>query len=227
MRNARIPWLVNHSALSYANQWFVTDREFMRKLQLHDSNEIDAKQLGKLAAKYMVARSFKKDGSDGAVDRRWTTAAAHLKQAWHGTRPINDEVHALAGRLGKVAPKTGTTEQKLISAATKFLWFAGKHNVRILDKRAVVALSQLTSLRGLGTDYSTYATAWQEQFSAHQRELEKAVSKLPAQLAWTRIDPKFHAEAKAVFQEAWFTDRVFDKYLWTIGATEGSATSFA
>ncbi|WP_156407734.1 hypothetical protein [Achromobacter sp. Root83] len=227
--NVSAPWLMKHSALSYANQWFMTDRKFMKELRKNGSRVIDALVLGDLAAKYMVARGFKTEKDNPhSSSQRWVTAAAHLTAAAQSAEHAEVKVHTLAIELGKVAPVKSITGTNLLSAATKFLWFAGEHEVRILDKRAVDALGRLRGVRGkLGVDYEQYAAVWKDQLDAHKGVLAEALVDLPRQLAWTCIPSDVHAEAKAVFKERWFADRIFDKYLWTLGVgADGGATSF-
>jgi len=224
-----MPWLLKHSALSYANQWFMTDRKYMKELRKKGSQEIDAPVLGDLAAKYMVARGFKTEkGNPLSNSQRWVRAAEHLAAAAQSAGKTEVKVHALAIELGKVAPVKSKTGTNLLSAATKFLWFAGEHEVRILDKRAVDALGRLRGVRGkLGVDYEQYAAVWKDQLDLHKGVLGEALVDLPRQLAWSCIPSDVHAEAKAVFKEPWFTDRIFDKYLWTLGVgADGGATSF-
>lgn len=217
------PWLIKHAALAYANQWFMTDRGFLQELRPNHDLIVSAEPIGRLAAKYMVARHFKKP-EQGQRDHRWTKVAKHLRQTLMGLSDsvvTPTEIHALAARLGKVAPTREGTEMTLLSAATKFLWFAGQHNVRILDKRAVASLSELEQVSGIGTNYGEYRKAWENQFEAHEAEICDAIRKLPSQLRWSRISFEFHSSAASVFQSAWFKDRVFDKYLWIVGAESG------
>jgi hypothetical protein len=227
--DAKMPWLMKHAALSYATQWFMTDRALMRGLFDAGSSEVNAAMLGELAAKYMVARGFKKDeGGAHSSNQRWIKAAVHLKDSVLRDEPVRVKVRTLAIDLGRVAPVQSATGTNLLSASTKFLWFAGEHKVRILDRRAVEALGRLRGRRGkLGSDYALYDEVWQEQYDEHQDALGEAVAELPGQLAWSLIPSQEHGEAKAVFKEPWFIDRVFDKYLWTLGVSaEGGATSF-
>jgi len=227
--NVSTPWLLKHSALSYANQWFMTDRKFMKELRKNGSREIDDLVLGDLAAKYMVARGFKTEKDNPLSNsQRWVKAAKHLTDAAHSAKQTEVKVSDLASDLGKIAPVKVKAGTNLLSAATKFLWFAGDHEVRILDKRAVDALGRLRGVRGkLGIDYEQYAAVWKDQFDAHKGVLAEALVDLPRQLEWTCIPSDMHAEAKAVFKEPWFADRVFDKYLWTFGVgADGGATSF-
>lgn len=219
-------WLIKHAALSYANQWFVTDRVFMKKLKAEGSLCIDADILGALAAKYMVARGFKKDAKKPKSTARWVKAAALLEAAATSTQPVHEAVRALATSLGRVAPARDT-ESTLLSAATKFLWFAGRHEVRILDARAVNALSEFSGESGLGCDYHRYSTAWNKHFKEHQSQIKSAIALLPAHLEWTSIPLDEHGNARRAFKHHWFVERVFDKYLWTVGTSgRGSATSF-
>jgi hypothetical protein len=221
--NVSAPWLMKHSALSYANQWFMTDRKLMNELRKNGTGEIDASVLGDLATKYMVARGFRIEKSNpSSRDLRWVTAAGHLTTAVQSAKQTEVKVHTLAIDLGKVAPAK-SIPSNLLSAATKFLWFAGEHDVRILDKRAVKALGRLRGTQGkLGGNYEPYATAWNDQLDAHKEVLAEALVDLPRQLAWTCIPSDVHAEAKTVFKEPWFADRIFDKYLWTLGVSAGA-----
>lgn len=223
------PWRMKHSALAYANQWFVTDKGFMSSLKDPAAGHVDPEVLGKLAAKYMVARGFKKkgEGETPLVDERWKLAAASLATAARCAEVHADDIHRLAEQLGRVSPRKGTSETLQLSAATKFLWFCGKHEVRILDARAVDALIGLGAKRSVRNVYASYLDAWDAQFKLHKESLNAAIEELPDRLDWSCIPADEHENAKRVINQSWFADRVFDKYLWTIGANpDGGATSF-
>lgn len=225
--NVSAHWLMRHSALSYANLWFMTDRKLMKELRKNGSRSIDASVLGDLAAKYRVARGFKiEKNNPQSSSQRWETAAARVMCVIQGAEDTANKVCTLARELGEVAPVKSGINANLLSAATKFLWFAGDHKVRILDKRAVDTLARLRGVRGkLGIDYTQYAAVWEDQLDTHKDALREALADLPCQLAWTCIPPNAHTEAKAVFKELWFADRIFDQYLWTLGVrANGGAT---
>jgi len=220
---AQKPWLIKHAALAYANQWFMTDRGFLQELRPTHDLKISAEPIGRLAAKYMVARHFKKP-ERGQRDHRWTEVSKHLRQTLidlSDSVVTSTEIQTLAARLGKVAPTREGTKMSLLSAATKFLWFAGQHNVRILDKRAVASLSDLEQVSGIGSNYDEYRKAWENQFAAHEAEISDTLKELPNQLSWSRISIECHSTAASAFQTPWFKDRVFDKYLWIAGAESG------
>lgn len=207
----------------------MTDRKIMNELRKSGSRTINASVLGDLATKYRVARGFKiEKNNPQSSSQRWEDAAERLMCVIQGAEDTKGKVCTLAKALGMVAPVKSGINANLLSAATKFLWFAGDHKVRILDKRAVDTLARLRGVRGkLGVDYAQYAAAWEDQLDTHKDALQEALANLPCQLKWTRIPSHAHTEAKAVFKEFWFTDRIFDQYLWTLGAgTNDGATPF-
>lgn len=53
-----------------------------------------------------------------------------------------------------------------------------------------------------------------------EAEIVKALERLPEALTWSTVPPDKHDEVFAAKEELWFKERVFDKYLWTIGSGE-------
>jgi hypothetical protein len=209
---------INHAALAYLNLWFRTDRHHMRTL----SDPLTGEALRKVAAKYMVARGISmKDAQGNAIpekerDRRWNQAATLVSRARRLAKGDAAVVRKLATQLGEL----DTREYDLASAATKFLWFAGRYEVRILDVRAVRALRQLERPpRGTTTDYEWFEKAWARQIAECAQELEKAVENLPKQFPWSAVPGPWQQRAlEEAIAHAWFQDRVFDQYLWAKGA---------
>lgn len=208
---------INHAALEYLNQWFRTDRHHMRET----SEPITGEALRKLAAKYMVSRGFSmKDAKGRTISEqeqalRWDQAAGFVRKARGLAKGDAAVVLKLATQLGQI----DTRAFDLTSAATKFLWFAGRHDVRILDVRAVNALRKLdTPVRGTKLNYGWFEQAWARQAHACSNELQRAAENLPTQFPWSAIPASSQGTAlKEAIGQEWFKDRIFDKYLWTKG----------
>lgn len=211
-------WLLNHAALSYADQWYATDRKFIGRMLV--KAVADEKVVHKLASKYMVARCFKK------IEGLWPKVAAELDDVL--AKPLTPiaMVDQLAARLGKVSPITANPGD-LHSAASKFLWFSGERNVRIYDRRAVSALAKLDSEFRDRRNYGAFVAAWNRQFKCFKLEIQQSLDSLGGQLHWSIVPPEEHRLLTVVAGKRWFAERVFDKYLWTIGsAGDSGAGSF-
>ncbi|MGY6122034.1 hypothetical protein ACW9YQ_17010 (plasmid) [Paraburkholderia strydomiana] len=197
-------------------------------------------RIKKLAAKYMVARNFSSRGLDDAKALRcWERVVACVADAAAQTNePVAQIVDELADNLGKIFPDArGRSAPTLLSAASKFLWFSGRLDVRIYDKRAVNALNTLRSggaradgRRGwrVNGSYENFAQAWGEEYAAREKILRSAVTALGDALVWSIVpDGDERSGAMKIMKKPWFRDRVFDKYLWTIGSEdESNAGSF-
>lgn len=202
--------LYKHAALNYAHQWFTTDKAFMQQMKSGNPSKINQDTVRSIAANYMVARGFKKNNAN-----IWGRVANKLEEFIAS----NDrDIEKLATDLGGISPTTGRANpSRLISAATKFLWFAGRHEIKIYDKRAVNALHKLNRLPRTPKTYAAYATAWSAEYDIHKAEIRRVIAELPNQLEWSGIAQDSYDDAKAAFTEGWFPDRVFDKCLWLHG----------
>lgn len=202
--------LYKHAALNYAHQWFTTDKAFMQKIRSGKSSKIDPATVQEIAANYMVARGFKKNDAN-----IWGRVANKLEEFIASN---DQDIEKLATDLGGISPRQGgANPPRLISAATKFLWFAGRHEIKIYDKRAVSALHKLSRLPRTTKTYAAYATAWSSEYDIHKAEIRRVIAELPNQLEWSGIDQDSYSEAKRAFKKSWFEDRVFDKCLWLHG----------
>ncbi len=215
-----------HSALNYLNQWYITDRYFMKEMSAAHESASLGDTYRRLAIKYMVARNFHiknlKERKD-LLENFWNDIAAVVCDAEsYQDFSKKEDVNLLAKSLGKY---TKSTEANLISAATKFLWFKGHHNVRIYDKRAVKALNYIRkgtkkkSFRVDG-DYIAFVAEWNEQFKKNLPKINQAVNELKTVLEWSVIPIEDHELALKVSKQHWFKERILDKYLWTQGETK-------
>lgn len=231
--------LIKPSTIAYLNQWYKSDRLLMESLAPSNPNGL-GENFRRLAAKYMVARNFsttniKKSGRSEKTAQLWSQVATAVCSVDINDRTLDHKmVHDLANKLGEIfPPKSGgkSVQPTLLSAATKFLWFRGHTSIRIYDKRAVEALNQLQKLRErksrrVNGDYASFAKAWNEEFRSYKPELMEAQSELPNQLDWSIVPQDEHDKALRVAQKKWFSERVFDKFLWTIGTGKKGADSF-
>ena len=193
-------------------------------------------RLQKLGAKYQVARNFAM--SSVAKEKRekqarilWEKVARYVEDAAAESKSKAVEtVTVLANDLGKVFPgKAGSVDPTLLSAATKFLWFSGRHDIRIYDRRAIAALNSWCKdhpsgdRRGWRVDgsYTDFATEWNRMYQAHEVAIRDAVTSLKRAFKWSLIPKGADQDAaRAAMRQKWFLDRVFDKHLWTIGASD-------
>lgn len=198
--------------------------------------ETAPQRVKKLADKYMVARNFVDGELDDAVaQQHWQDVVECVSEAVADTSGKTDVVvDRLACRLGGIFPDSrARAAPALLSAASKFLWFGGRHDVRIYDKRAVNALNgiQREKARADGMrkwrvngSYTNFAEAWGREYAAHEKKIRAATAALGSILDWSIIPPGApRAEALQIAEEPWFSERAFDKYLWTIGASDESS----
>ncbi|OXI94938.1 MULTISPECIES: hypothetical protein [Burkholderia] len=233
--------LIRYSAYSYLQQWYRTDRVLMKALTSMLDGRVATQDLKELAVKYMVARNFNSATlSESEIAHRWNVVARHVAAAKRNANSaIDDRIHDLADKLGQVFPASdGKAPPTLLSAASKFLWFSGLYDVRIYDKRAVNALQLLQKERAMkegrrkwrvAGNYTDFARAWKEEYDARAEDIRAALGAIDEVLDWSII-PRGTARvtAKGVVKKQWFRDRVFDKYLWTIGEDEsGGLGSFS
>ncbi|MGF6858206.1 hypothetical protein [Paraburkholderia sp. CI3] len=232
-------YLVRHSALSYLNQWYVTDRKYLDLLASSDVAATPGARIQLLSAKYMVARNFvlpdlPPNDADVEIERLWDEVAlAVTDAAADNACDASSVVVRLANGLGAIFPDTrDRAAPNLLSAATKFLWFSGRHDIRIYDKRAIIALNawrkeqpRAEGKRGwrVNGSYADFAGAWSDMYAVHQPSVRLAIASLNEAIGWSLVpDGQPRDIARAIFQEQWFHDRVFDKYLWTIGVEDES-----
>lgn len=221
--------LMKHAAFGYLSQWHQTDSDLMANIVLEETLEKQGQAFSKLATKYQVIRTFpikkiRDTEGDKGVAKRWrkvATSVARVQLDESDASATADKVHTLALRLGEIfsAKDDPKENPSLISAATKFLWFAGNTSIRIYDKRAVEALNELSGSDPVNGDYGAYAKAWDEEFNKRKQMVKTTIRGSIAHIDWSAI-PEGVARTLAikVSKTEWFGDRVFDKFLWTSGA---------
>jgi predicted GNAT superfamily acetyltransferase len=223
--------LTRPAALAYLNQWERTDKRLATILRSDAGPKELASAFRELATKYNVVRNFstkeaRKDGPK-QVERLWGKVADTVsKVELDEEASPSKEVHRLARKLGGIFPLAeddAKSQPVLLSAATKFLWFRGHTNIRIYDKRAVVALNALIKLRGEGKgkkvdgDYELFTAEWDTEYKRLRAEIKGAIKDLPQVVHWSTVSETNRKSALADSKNDWFCDRVFDKILWITG----------
>lgn len=76
--------------------------------------------------------------------------------------------------------------------------------------------------------YTDFARAWKEEYDARADDIRAATEAIDAVLDWSIIPAgPDRVTAMSVTKKRWFRDRVFDKYLWTLGEDDsGGLGSF-
>jgi hypothetical protein len=231
-------YLIKPCALAYLNQWYKTDKRIVQRISEANSTTQLANAIRSLAIDYQVVRNFpikKIEEAHGKaeVEQRWRKVAQEVKKFRLDPEDHRGSIHELADRLGSIFHTDGHGKAKptLISAATKFLWFSGRFEVQIYDKRAVDALNPMQKKRAqeegrrgwlVGGDYGKYSQAWRQEYLAREFELSQAIKELSRRLEWSLIpEGKDRREILSELETEHFRERVFDKYLWTLGERKG------
>ncbi|WP_176316816.1 hypothetical protein [Burkholderia vietnamiensis] len=224
-----------HAVLAYLNQWYELDRVHQVALRAQTDRAEAGSAFRALAIAYSVIRGF--GGGDGSKTERERRAAVKFRDVARlvdAVPPLSDgslarEAWTLAISIGKLfprqsrkGPRAGTEiETTQLSAATKFLWFAGHHNVRIFDTQAYAALYGMQRF-GILTEsvYCEFLAEWKRQYELARDGLDEAIGAfdLHATLEWTVIPYETRDDVRDVLAKPWFRERVFDKYLWIKGA---------
>lgn len=124
----------------------------------------------------------------------------------------NEKVERLTQRLHE------EFEQNNLSAASKLLWLSYRNPYVVYDGRAVTALIRDLDYRFKTRDYPAYSKAWREEFAKRADSITVAVKQLPNGRIFMRSCPFSDDELLAMAKELWFLERVFDIFLWEVGA---------
>jgi len=108
--------------------------------------------------------------------------------------------------------------QNNLSAASKLLWLSYRDPYVIYDSRAVRALTRDFGYRFQDRDYAAYSRSWRQEYAIRQTSIEAAVKELPKGRIFMRSYPFSDDALLAMAKEPWFLERVFDIFLWEVGA---------
>ena len=131
---------------------------------------------------------------------------------WDQSIPPENAVKCLVSLFSK------EFKQANLSAATKLLWFRHRRPFVILDTQAI------SGLRKLGhkfnpRSYEDYEAEWRKAFNQRKDEICAAVGHLSILQPFLSHWHKSPESIEALAKELWFQERVFDLYLWELGAS--------
>lgn len=159
---------------------------------------------------FQVARTFKGIADDANAE----FVVDALVDAREGSlsRGREKTVHLLANRFKERFKKLN------LSAASKLLWLSHRESYVIYDSRAVYALTKISRKGFSDRDYGSYAKAWREGYKQRELDIAAAVSHLPAARLFMRHGLPPDDKLLDMVNECWFKERVFDIFLWLVGA---------
>ena len=201
------------SALKYLNMWLAGEQTWVQAMR----EGIREKKLGAMAqfaAAYRISRNLhrKYESIDGKQTDRFAPVLDIIDKLrssqFEGDQlraTTQDIAHAVSARYGG---------RGVLSATTKFLWLKLQHPIVIYDRQARVALGLKSQ------DLGEYLTRWRQAYDAQKSYVEAACRKLPDVCDfWAIPDALTENDVEGVIHSPWFRERVFDIYLWTIGAS--------
>lgn len=192
-------------AFRFWNQWHDEEATLYEAISGKPSDQ-DART----AVNYFrVARTFKDIGNDASI-------AAHISGCLIQVR--GDAT--LSSPVEKVEKLTKALQQMSrhanVSAASKLLWLSFRDPFIIYDSRAARALRRKFGARF--DCYREYAVAWRNAYADHETTIAHAVQELPKARVFMRTNPPPDSEILSTAGETWFQERVFDTFLWELGA---------
>jgi len=188
------------SVRHYAEQWEGFDREAWSDLSAGNSEDRQLDAVSRIMGKYRVARSLKREHDIDAGLRRFgplLEAVSEVREGATETSTAPQLVHRLF-----LAVRERYAVQA-VSLCSKVLWFAMRSPVVIYDDNA------LQALRVAPGSYGTFYSEWQRQYTRIHASIDEA-------LAVTSFKG-LSVETKALAQEEWFKERVFDIACWRAG----------
>jgi len=191
-------------AFGFLSQWL--ESEFALHAAISSAPTESA--IRKALAYFQVARTFKGLDSPGKT-ALILQALTDVRNDPTLTMP-HEKVEALAGQFQMCF------HQFNLSAASKLLWLSCKEPFIIYDTRAVKALSRHFGRKF--ADYKEYSVAWREEFARAQGSIRVACETLPKGRIFMRSCEPTDRELLDMAKETWFTERVFDVFLWEVGA---------
>jgi hypothetical protein len=90
--------------------------------------------------------------------------------------------------------------KKMISAASKLMWLRQQGNIIIIDALAKKALRCPSDV-----EYAIYAAKWASAYKSFKPQIKAAADKIK------------NNENKHIVESEWFSKRVFDLWLWSLG----------
>jgi len=147
----------------------------------------------RIAGAYRVARNFRRRFDEAVGIPRYQPVVTALT-----AYPPSSGIDPIEAVLRLTRDLQQIYHREVLSASSKFLWFAWGRGIIIYDSQALAALrTHFPNLRA--KDYPSYCAAWKTLFSKCSQEVANECTRQGAS------------------SERWFHERVFDWYLWRIG----------
>jgi hypothetical protein len=156
---------------------------------------------------FRVARSFKGLASERAVES--IVDSLQDVDSQKASSP-EEKVITLASHFKK------NFGQFNVSASSKLLWLRYRSPFVIYDSRAVLAI-QRESGTFKAQDYELYCRRWRALYGNNLEDIRRATLRLRE---WATLLPPWNKtphDVAMLASEAWFVERVFDRFLWERG----------
>lgn len=192
-----------YCALRFLIQWERNEKALHNAM--HNARSIDA--IRKSLKHFQVARNFKglkEDDQAAVILQAINSVEAEQDSAFH------EKVERLAQKFHR------SFDRFNLSAASKLLWLSKRSPYVIFDSRAANALKELGH-RFDKRSYSEYCKVWRQEYKARYSEVKAASLRLTEMRAFL---PAWHVDEKEMSKtitKSWFSERVFDIYLWETG----------
>ena len=193
-----------YSALRYSVQWLRYEHAHYVHFQAGPS----AEHVRSALRYFMVSRNFKgiKEPAEAEFIRSKLARIA-ARRRLEPAKSVTDLADAWRSRFMRLN----------VSAASKMLWLFDRDTFVIYDSRAVKGLRQLGVSSGL-SGYGDYVAAWMNRYAHYNQQIDKVVRRLPQLLDFMPPIAVPVSEYRQMVREDWFRKRVFDIYLWELGA---------
>jgi len=159
--------------------------------------------ISRIAGFYRVARSFSRKFDEGIGLARYEPV---LSAIWsYQPERSQDPIEAV---LDLTRDLKRLYRKEVLSASSKFLWFAWGREIIIYDSQALASIqTRFPTLKP--KNYYGYCSAWRTLFAEDMGEIESECLR------------------QAACMERWFHERVFDWHLWRLGKRQSRASGNA
>jgi hypothetical protein len=197
-----------HCAMCYLDLWVQNEEELYDAVKADPSGGV----LRLAAAHFKISRNFPGLGKPEVQETLSELLGLHGRKASRRERP--QQVVELANAFYRETGKHN------VSAASKLLWFRWRAPFVILDVRAKKALPLLGFPFERG-NYEDFCRAWRKAYKKHRDEVLKAALQLPRVYKFSAAaSSKDKQYVRAICTREWFLERVFDNFLWQVGANK-------
>lgn len=202
-----------YCAYRYLELWEKTEKHLVMPSA---SGRPSAAQIRSALNYFRVARNFKNLSDE--VAEKISTELLEVSDA--SNESYRSKVGKLATRFKDIFGQSN------LSAASKLLWLRNRSPYLIYDSRAVNALRCLGN-KFDKADYISYCEVWEGEYEGRSNAISLAAHglvNLPRTYT-AAYGNKADDELTNLVHSKWFIERVFDIYLWEIGASKNLLTT--